>query len=119
VCHERTSLRQEIGLRSRVIDEGRPFEAAFQEEASNYPPLLLPKGSGRERRGKRPRQVLAQVTFENVVLVLRFTDYVRHYELAPEAFSDLRTLRLAANSDDHSRISNSRARSRLSSPRIG
>jgi len=48
-------------LRSRVIDEGRPFEAAFQEEASNYPPLLLPKGSGRERRGKRPRQVLGQV----------------------------------------------------------
>ena len=47
-----------------VIDEGRPFEAAFQEEASNYPPLLLPKGSGRERKGKRPRQVLGQVTFE-------------------------------------------------------
>jgi hypothetical protein len=49
-------------LRSCVIDEGRPFEAALQEEASNYPPLLLPKGSGGERRGKRPGIKLGQVT---------------------------------------------------------
>jgi hypothetical protein len=45
-----------------VIDEGRPFGAALQEEASNYPPLLLPKGSGGERRGKRPGIKLGQVT---------------------------------------------------------
>jgi|ERR1700730_2838358 len=49
-------------LRSSVIDEGRPFGAALQEEASNYPPLLLPKGSGSERRGKRPGIKLGQVT---------------------------------------------------------
>jgi hypothetical protein len=62
VCHEQNSLRQKTVLRSCVIDEGRPFEAALQEEASNYPPLLLPKGSGRERRGKRPGDKSGQVT---------------------------------------------------------
>ena len=34
----------------------------MQEEASNYPPLLFPKGSGSERRGKRPGIKLGQVT---------------------------------------------------------
>jgi hypothetical protein len=37
--------------------------AALQEEASNYPSLLPPKGSGGERRGKRPESLLGQVTF--------------------------------------------------------
>jgi hypothetical protein len=49
-------------LRSCVIDEGRPFEAALQEEASNYPPLLRSKERGGERRGKRPGIKLGQVT---------------------------------------------------------
>src|SRR5258708_6098297 len=51
------------GLRNCVIDEGRSFGAALQEEASNYPPLLPPKGSGGERRGKRPGRLSGQVTF--------------------------------------------------------
>ena len=62
MCHEQNSLRQKTGLRSCVIDEGRPFGAALQEEASNYPPLLLPKGGGGERRGKRPGSISGQVT---------------------------------------------------------
>jgi len=62
VCHEQKSRRQTTLLRSCVVDEGRPFGAALQEEASNCPPLLLPKGSGGERRGKRPGIKLGQVT---------------------------------------------------------
>ena len=50
------------GLRNCAVDEGRPFEAALQEEASNYPPLLFPKGNGGERRGKRPGSISGQVT---------------------------------------------------------
>jgi len=63
VCHEQTSRRHTTCLRNCVIDEGRPFGAALQEEASNYPPLLLSKGSGSKRREKKARKRnLGQVT---------------------------------------------------------
>ena len=49
-------------MRSCVVDEGRPFEAALQEEASNYLPPLLPDGRSGERRRKRLGSISGQVT---------------------------------------------------------
>jgi hypothetical protein len=62
VCHEQTSRRQPTGLRSCVVDEGRPLGIVLQEKVPNCLPLLLSKGSGSERRRKRPGSKLGQVT---------------------------------------------------------
>ena len=50
-------------MRNCIADEGRPLETGFQEQVSNYLPLLLPKGRGGERRRKRLGAKLGQVTF--------------------------------------------------------
>ena len=49
-----------VSRRSKVasccaLDEGRPLEAALQEEASNRHERLLPNGDGRERHGQKAR----------------------------------------------------------------
>jgi hypothetical protein len=46
-----------FGVRCCVKDEGGPFGAGLQEQASNDHRLLLPNGSGGERYGKGVRKL--------------------------------------------------------------
>ena len=53
-----------LGSASCVIDEGRPLrKPPYRRRLQTDPSLLLPKGSGSERRGKRTGIKLGQATF--------------------------------------------------------
>jgi hypothetical protein len=65
VRHEQKEVDdRRLILRNCVVDEGRPLEAAFQEEVSNGLPPLRAKAVVVSREGKGPEMTGSRVSHE-------------------------------------------------------